>query len=280
MLSRFLSLERGQVHYLSNDRSDLPALLLLHGNASSAASFDDLANALDGRFHLIALDFPGHGRSDRLSMPADAYAYSMEGLRDLLVKAIACLGLSDYSIAANSLGANIAAQALPSLHGLRALILMASIHSSGKDDFFSNVKPDAPSKTSLKTVFDEADIDVLTRAFIHPSRAGKPYARMARDLRESDGNFREQIVRFMALQPWPDEIALLARSTVPLLYIGGRDDAFIQHAFYRKLAQQVPQLDGRLLLLDNVSHVPHLEDASACARSIVEFAESLRSEAS
>ncbi|HDR8950654.1 TPA: alpha/beta fold hydrolase [Burkholderia vietnamiensis] len=280
MQSKFLSLECGRVHYLSNDRTELPALLLLHGNASSAASFADLAVALDNRFHLIALDFPGHGESDRLLMPEKAHAYSMAGLRDVLVETVARLGLSDYAIAANSLGANIAAQALPSLHGLRALILMASIHSSGKDDFFLNVKPDAPSKTSLKPVFDETDIDVLTRAFIHPTRAGKPYARMAQDLRESDGNFREQIVHFMGLQPWPDEIALLARSTVPLLYIGGRDDAFVKHAFYRKLAQQVPQLEDRLLLLENVSHVPHLEDPAACAKLVIQFAETLRSEAS
>lgn len=275
MQSRFLSLDAGRVHYLSNDREHLPTLLLLHGNASSAGSFSDLAASLDAYFHIVALDFPGHGQSDHFSVPEGGYFYSMDGLREVLHEVIRRLELDDYILAGNSLGANIAAQALPALSGLKGLVLMASIHSSGKDDFFSNVRPDAPSKASLKKKFDEADIEVLTRAFIHSSRAGKPYARMARDLRDSDGNFREQIVRFMAIQAWPDEMSLLEQSPAPMIYIGGRDDVFIQPAFYQKLEKRVPKVAGRVVLLDDVSHVPHLEDPARCAKLILDFAASI-----
>jgi pimeloyl-ACP methyl ester carboxylesterase len=275
MQSRYLNLEAGRVHYLSNDRANLPTLLLLHGNASSAASFADLAASLDAHFHIVALDFPGHGQSEHLPMPERAYFYSMDGLREVLQEVIRRLELSDFIIAGNSLGANIATQALPALSGLKALVLMASIHSSGKEDFFSNVRPEAPSKTSLKKEFDEADIEVLTRAFIHPSRTGKPYARMARDLRDSDGNFREQIVRFMATQAWPDEMSLLELSSLPVLYIGGCDDVFIQPGFYPKLTKRVAQVAGHFTLFERVGHVPHLEDPGRCAQFIVEFAASI-----
>lgn len=275
MPSKHLDFEFGRVHYTSNERTDLPPLLMLHGNASSAESFEALAAQLDNRFHVIALDFPGHGRSEHLRIPEAAYYYSMEGLRTMLVEVIERLRLQGCILAANSLGANIAAQALPDLTGLRGLVLMASIHSAGKEDFFSNVRPEAPSKTSLKKELDEADVQVLTQAFIHPSKTGLAYDQMAHDIRQADGNFREQIVKFMALQAWPDEIRLLHDSRVPMLYIGGVKDVFIQPAYFERLVERVPQLKGRMELLDGVSHVPHLEDPQRCAQLLQDFAASL-----
>ena len=51
-------------HYLDWGNPHLPPLLLLHGGAQSAHSWDFFALAMRDHFHVIALDQRGHGDSD------------------------------------------------------------------------------------------------------------------------------------------------------------------------------------------------------------------------
>lgn len=51
-------------HYLDWGNTDKPPLLLLHGGAQSAHSWDFFSLAMRDHFHIIALDQRGHGDSD------------------------------------------------------------------------------------------------------------------------------------------------------------------------------------------------------------------------
>ncbi|MFZ6752923.1 alpha/beta fold hydrolase [Undibacterium sp. Dicai25W] len=277
MRSNFIQCEFGRLHYIANSRrDDRPNLFLLHGNASSAASFLPMMRLLDNDFNLVALDFPGHGKSEFLNADLFCYYYSMEGLKKVIEIVLAAIGFSNYIAAGNSLGANILAQSMPSLNGLQGLILMASIHSSGKEDFFNQVNPDAPSKLSLKRVLTVDEVNTLTRAFIDASKWDSDVHRlMFEDIFHADGQFREQIVRHMPMQIWPDEIKNLRTSLVPQIYIGGRNDVFIGSEHYRKLSEIVPALESTVYILDHVGHIPHLEDPESCANYIHQFIHAL-----
>lgn len=49
-------------------------LLLLHGNSASSRMFERIANRYAANFHVILIDFLGHGSSDRLGMfPTDLW---------------------------------------------------------------------------------------------------------------------------------------------------------------------------------------------------------------
>ena len=80
----------------------LPRLLALHGWLDNAASFDALAPQLCGHFHIVAIDFPGHGRSD-WRLPGAWYHY-VDYLSDALAAADAlrwqCFGLLGHSLGA------------------------------------------------------------------------------------------------------------------------------------------------------------------------------------
>ena len=83
----------------------LPKLLALHGWLDNAASFDALAPLLCGHFHIVAIDFPGHGRSD-WRQPGAWYHY-VDYLSDALGAADA-LGWQRFGLLGHSLGAAVA----------------------------------------------------------------------------------------------------------------------------------------------------------------------------
>ncbi|MYY01052.1 MULTISPECIES: alpha/beta fold hydrolase [unclassified Streptomyces] len=53
----------GDIHVCQDGRRDAPALLLIHGSASSARSWDALVPLLAGAHHVVRIDLLGHGRS-------------------------------------------------------------------------------------------------------------------------------------------------------------------------------------------------------------------------
>ncbi|MBO8190204.1 alpha/beta hydrolase [Streptomyces oryzae] len=58
-----LHLENGDLHVCQDGPRDAPALLLVHGSATSSRSWDALVPLLTASHHVIRIDLPGHGRS-------------------------------------------------------------------------------------------------------------------------------------------------------------------------------------------------------------------------
>lgn len=96
----------------------LPPLLALHGWLDNAATFDRLAPWLD-RYHLVALDFAGHGLSDH--RPPGIRYHFVDHVDDVLAVADQ-LGWAQFTLMGHSMGAGVStlfAAALPErLHKL------------------------------------------------------------------------------------------------------------------------------------------------------------------
>ncbi|MFJ6463193.1 alpha/beta fold hydrolase [Streptomyces sp. NPDC091387] len=58
-----LPLPGGDILVCQDGPRDAPALLLIHGSASSTRSWDQLVPLLTGSHRVIRIDLPGHGRS-------------------------------------------------------------------------------------------------------------------------------------------------------------------------------------------------------------------------
>jgi pimeloyl-ACP methyl ester carboxylesterase len=85
---RTIEINGGEVFYREGGDPAAATLLLLHGFPSSSAQYDDLIGRLCARYHVLAPDYPGFGRSpalagtttfDRLADTIDAFA----GAKDL-----------------------------------------------------------------------------------------------------------------------------------------------------------------------------------------------------
>jgi pimeloyl-ACP methyl ester carboxylesterase len=70
------------VFYRETGAADAPALVLLHGFPSASHMFRELIPLLADRFHIIAPDLPGFGKSD---MPARGeFDYTFEHITDVI----------------------------------------------------------------------------------------------------------------------------------------------------------------------------------------------------
>lgn len=83
----------------------LPPILALHGWLDNAATFDLLAPLLP-EYHIVALDFAGHGWSDH--RPAGCRYHVLDHLDDVLAVANQ-LGWSRFSLLGHSMGAGVGA---------------------------------------------------------------------------------------------------------------------------------------------------------------------------
>ena len=63
-VDRYARLGAGTFHYLDWGTRGLPPVLMLHGGAQTAHSFDEVAPPIARRHHVVCLDQRGHGDSD------------------------------------------------------------------------------------------------------------------------------------------------------------------------------------------------------------------------
>lgn len=85
--------------------ASLPRLLALHGWLDNAATFERLAPLLCDKFHIVAIDLPGHGRSGH--RPDGVRYHYVDYLDDVLAAADA-LGWSRFGLLGHSLGGAVA----------------------------------------------------------------------------------------------------------------------------------------------------------------------------
>ncbi len=100
--SQMIDLPAGRFHYLSwgADRTELPAMVLLHGITSSAQSWVRVGPSLADRYRVYALDMRGHGDSIKPSRGA----YSLRHTADDALAFIATLGLKRPVLMGHSWG--------------------------------------------------------------------------------------------------------------------------------------------------------------------------------
>jgi pimeloyl-ACP methyl ester carboxylesterase len=93
---RTADLDGFNIFYREAGAPDQPKLLLLHGFPSASHMFRDLIPLLADRFHTIAPDLPGFGRSD---MPdRGSFIYTFDRVADVIDRFTEVIGLRRFSV--------------------------------------------------------------------------------------------------------------------------------------------------------------------------------------
>ena len=85
-----------KVFYREAGAATAPKLLLLHGFPSASHMFRDLIPLLADRFHIVAPDLPGFGRSD---MPArEQFKYTFDNIANVIDRFTEVVGFNRYAV--------------------------------------------------------------------------------------------------------------------------------------------------------------------------------------
>lgn len=84
------------VFYREAGPKDGSTILLLHGFPSSSHMFRDLIPLLADRFHIVAPDLPGFGRSDM--PPREKFAYTFDNIATVIDRFTEVIGLKKFAI--------------------------------------------------------------------------------------------------------------------------------------------------------------------------------------
>lgn len=272
--SHFVDLPGGfHVHYQDEGDPGLPLLVLLHGFGDSFTTWEGWVRELKGRFHIIRLDFPGHG----LTRARAEYPLSGEGLADFVDAFAAQLALPKFAVAGNSMGGGVAWQlALRHPDRIDALIL---VDAAG----FPNEKPPTAVPLAFKMLqypigrailrnIDNRPLidqglktDVYDKSLITPA-----FVDRWAEFQRAPGH-RAILIGVNLGAQTQATAEMLGTIRAPTLVLHGESDVLIEPASARKFAAAIPA--AKLIIYRQVGHLPQIEIPQRSAADVAAFLE-------
>ncbi len=269
--SHFVDLPGGyHVHYREDGDPNAPLLVLLHGFADSFTTWDGWVRELKPQFHIISLDFPGHG----LTRAPAGSSIGGEHLADFVDAVAAKLALPKFAVAGNSMGGGAAWQlAVRHPDRVNALIL---VDAAG----FANDKPGNPplafkilryrlgrmvlSKIDNRPLIEQGlKGDVYDKGLITPFIVDR-FAEFQR----APGH-REILMSVNMGAGAAPTAQLLSAIKVPTLILWGESDPLIEPNAAKKFAAAIS--GSKLITYPEVGHLPQLEIPQRSAADVAAF---------
>ncbi|MFJ8026159.1 alpha/beta fold hydrolase [Streptomyces sp. NPDC096311] len=255
-----LSLDDGDIHVCQDGPRDAPALLLIHGTASSTRSWNPLVALLTGSHRVIRIDLLGHGRSAK---PADR-SYALPDQARRAGAALDRLGVEHAVVVGHSSGGVVAtalAEQRPDVVTALALINTGP----GLEAFI------APQSAAVGLAqWPPTDEQIRRFASTGFSRAGYQIPpELLDDVRGMTHHTLTATMQatrdYLEQQALPDRLAALGK---PLLVIFGEEDRRWRSAS----AADYHAVPGATVeLLPGLGHSPILEDPPRTAIPLLAF---------
>ncbi|HYK21437.1 MAG TPA: alpha/beta hydrolase [Pyrinomonadaceae bacterium] len=269
--SRFIDVDGIRVHYQEAGNPNDPAIILIHGFASSTLVWSKvfLRLAQEG-YRVIAVDLLGYGYSAK---PKNG-EYTISGQAKLLIRLLDCLGIPKAIFVGSSYGGAIAATcALDYPDRIEKLILVGAVNNN------------RPLRFTLMRVFGSPLVgDVVSPLLIGSRRLlrwrmKRVYDRHAWVLDERRVDARHQPLRASGTQraiirtvrSWDAERISREAHLIkhPTLLLWGENDPEIPLADGERLHEAIA--GSRLIIFLECGHLPHEEYPEAFVDVVIDF---------
>ncbi|MDK2777429.1 MAG: alpha/beta hydrolase [Pseudomonadota bacterium] len=267
--SRFIAVDNLVIHY--RDEGQGPVLVLLHGVASSLQTWDGWAEQLQDSFRIIRLDLPAHG----LTGPDPAQErYSAGYMVSVLDRFMTRLGITEFSLAGNSLGGYISWNyALAYPQKVQKLILLDAAGYPQDMPFIMNMAS-WPLVGELSTLMMPRFIIGwnLQAAYGDEDKVTDRLVKRYHDLTLRKGNRSGlvDVLRTMKEQSSNPELgAGVTQVITPTLLMWGEEDDWVPLDIMEQFRRDLP--DVRVITYEGVGHMPMEELPVQTARDARSF---------
>ncbi len=248
-----------------------PTLLLLHGAGGATHSWRGLMPLLAERFHVIAVDLPGHGFTQ-------SGARRRSGLDDIaadLASLIAGEGWDVDGLVGHSAGGAIALALAPLLETPKLRVVTLNAALSNFEGVAGWLFPRLAKLLALTPFTADlfsatASSSASVRRLIEGTGSTLPpeglalYRRLVADRSHVDGTLA--MMSQWSLDGLTDR---LRQITCPVLMIAGEGDTAVPPAVSAEAAKRLPK--AQLRMVPNLGHLMHEEDPGAIAELIGAF---------
>lgn len=251
-------IEGHEIAYREAGSPDTPTLVLLHGFPTSSFMFRHLIPLLADRYHVIAPDYIGFGRS--AAPTVDEFEYSFDALARITDGLLAELGVQEHAMFVQDYGAPVGWRLL--LSGRRRVTAIVSQNGNAYEEGFVAPFWDpvwayaaAPGPDTEPPVREALTEEVIRWQYTH----GVPDATLVdpdawrhdHALVSRPGNDAVQLALFRDYATnrdlYPKLQARLREEQTPLLAVWGANDEIFGPEGARAFARDLPQAEIHLL---------------------------------
>ena len=268
---QFLSVAGRRIHYVEQGNPTGPAVVFIHGFASSWVVWERLMKDLGSQYRVLALDLPGFGYSDKR-----AGDYSPQGLGDLVAAFLSARGIQRAHVVAHSWGSSVAL-ALAFRHAARVQSLTlvgAWVYDEQLAPFQRWARARGLGEALFALFYKERVGDRMALAFHAPDRyVTHAVIQKVRAALDRPGAVRAALAatrkqRLHELEPY------YWRIRAPALLLWGREDDVALVRFGERLARDLPR--ARLRVFARCGHFPMIEAYGASLDALTHHLEESR----
>jgi pimeloyl-ACP methyl ester carboxylesterase len=242
-----------------------PAVVMLHGFASSLETWDDVVPALSPSFRVVTLDLKGFGFSER---PEGDYSPGAEA--KLVLGLMDRLGIAQAAVVAHSWGSSVAlALALAAPERVTKLALYdAWVYSDQLPTFFLWARVAGLGEAMFWLWYAERADERMDLAFYDPSYATEDMAEAIDSYMDKPGSVAAALAAVRGQQLEELEVRF-SEIEVPTLLLWGREDRVVPVGVGERLSREVPH--SRLVVYPRCGHFPMVEAAEASTVELLSF---------
>jgi pimeloyl-ACP methyl ester carboxylesterase len=261
---RFITVDNVRLRYREwgEATADRPSLLLIHGFGNSLQSFRELAPRLADCCHVVAIDMPGYGLSDK---PVN-FDYHNGPQAKVLIAAAKEIGLQRVIYVGHSLGGAVALQAAVLDPNARGLVLLnPGIIRTGVPKIVQITLPPLPRMSAKMFASRDFRGNFLKQSYADPSIVTEKVIDDVMLGARAEG-YMAGMTSLMKQYREGEEIALAPQVKVPTLIPWGDRDKNKPLSEADELQAMIP--GSRLVHFANAGHYVHEEAAEGVAQAI------------